>query len=183
MTPRVHKIALLGARAVGKTTLGRALAAQLRWAFVDTDEALAARTGMHANAFLAQRGVSAFRTVEAAVVLEALARAEPTVVALGGGAVTIAAVRVALKDPVVLPVLLVAPLAVLVERQTQNPRAPLTDLPLAEEVAALTERRRAAHDEVVRVTLDTSTASVEACCKDLVGKITTALAKPTGERG
>lgn len=171
MTVAVRVIALLGARAVGKTTLGRALAARLQWAFVDTDEALAARVGQGAGAYLTERGEAAFRAVERAVVLDALATAERTVMALGGGAVTIPEVRQALRVPGVLPILLLAPASVLAARQAQAPRPPLTGLPLVAEIATLIEQRRAAHAEVAPLTLETSGSSVEACCASLLARV------------
>ena len=73
----------MGAR---KTTLGRDVARALRRPFVDADEAIAAEHGPVHELFAAQ-GEAAFREIEARVVREALARAEPAVIAVGGGAV------------------------------------------------------------------------------------------------
>jgi 3-dehydroquinate synthetase len=73
----------MGAR---KTTLGRDAARVLGRPFVDVDEVIAAEHGPIADIFTA-RGEVAFRELEARFVREALARPEPTVVAVGGGAV------------------------------------------------------------------------------------------------
>ena len=73
----------MGAR---KTTLGRDAARLLRRPFVDVDEAIAAEHGPIPELFATQ-GEAAFREVEARFVREALARPEPTVIAVGGGAV------------------------------------------------------------------------------------------------
>jgi shikimate kinase / 3-dehydroquinate synthase len=73
----------MGAR---KTTLGRDAARVLGRPFVDVDEAIAAEHGPIAELFAAQ-GEAAFREIEARFVREALARPEPTVIAVGGGAV------------------------------------------------------------------------------------------------
>src|SRR5690606_28472033 len=129
--PPADKVALPGPRAVGKSTLGRALAARLGWRFVDTDDEVGTRVGCPAGAFLAARGEAAFRAVEAEVAVAALAPGPRAVVALGGGAVTLAAVRAALRRPGVVAVELRAPIEVLVERQARDPRPKLTDLPLA----------------------------------------------------
>jgi shikimate kinase / 3-dehydroquinate synthase len=73
----------MGAR---KTTLGKDVARLLRRPFVDVDEAIAAEHGPIAD-FFATQGEAAFREVEARFVRDAVARHEPTVVAVGGGAV------------------------------------------------------------------------------------------------
>jgi shikimate kinase/3-dehydroquinate synthase len=73
----------MGAR---KTTLGRDSARLLGRPFVDVDEAIAAEHGPIPELFATQ-GEAAFREMEARFVREALARLEPTVIAVGGGAV------------------------------------------------------------------------------------------------
>ena len=73
----------MGAR---KTTLGRDAARVLGRPFVDVDGAIAEEHGPIHELFAAQ-GEAAFRELEARVVREALARPEPTVIAVGGGAV------------------------------------------------------------------------------------------------
>jgi shikimate kinase / 3-dehydroquinate synthase len=73
----------MGAR---KTTLGRDVARVLDRPFVDADETIAAEHGPVAELF-ANQGEAAFREIEARVVREALARPEPTVIAVGGGAI------------------------------------------------------------------------------------------------
>jgi 3-dehydroquinate synthetase/shikimate kinase len=73
----------MGAR---KTTLGRDAARVLSRPFVDVDEAIAAAHGPIAELFATQ-GEATFREIEGRFVREALARSEPTVIAVGGGAV------------------------------------------------------------------------------------------------
>jgi shikimate kinase/3-dehydroquinate synthase len=73
----------MGAR---KTTLGRDAARVLARPFVDVDEAIAAEHGPIAELFAA-RGEAAFREIEARFLRDTLARPEPTVIAVGGGAV------------------------------------------------------------------------------------------------
>ena len=73
----------MGAR---KTTLGRDVARVLRRPLVDVDEAIAAEHGPIPELFATQ-GEAAFREVEARFVRDALGRPEPTVIAVGGGAI------------------------------------------------------------------------------------------------
>lgn len=177
MTPRrqgrCEKIALIGARGVGKSTIGTVLADRLRWAFADADAELATQVGQAAGEFLALRGEAAFRAVEQEVTCRLLRSSGRAVLALGGGAVTIPAVDRALRRPTVVVVWLHAPPEVLVERIESDSalRPPLTALPLDEEVRALLARRRAACEELAHVRLETFPANVDACCTELLATI------------
>lgn len=77
---------LLGMPGCGKTTLGRALAAETGRPFVDTDQALEERTGQSIPALLAARGEAAFRDLETALLAE-VGRGSGQVIATGGGCV------------------------------------------------------------------------------------------------
>ncbi|MBX9579823.1 MAG: AAA family ATPase, partial [Gemmataceae bacterium] len=58
-------ILLIGPRGSGKTTVGRALAARLGWAFADADEHVEAAAGMTVAAVFAAEGEAGFRDREA----------------------------------------------------------------------------------------------------------------------
>ena len=70
----------------GKTTVGRDVAALLERPYLDTDEEIERRHGPIARLF-EERGEEEFRRLEEDLVAELLCRAEPIVLALGGGAV------------------------------------------------------------------------------------------------
>ncbi len=82
MDRRPLRIVLTGFMGTGKTTVGRAVAAHLGWAFVDTDDLVVARHGPIPAIFEAE-GEAAFRDYERAAATEAT-RAERVVVATGG---------------------------------------------------------------------------------------------------
>lgn len=86
---------LVGMMGAGKSTVGRALAARLGRAFVDTDEEVERASGRAIAEIFAGEGEAAFRARELAAV-EAC-RGRGAVVALGGGAVTQAEVRQRLR--------------------------------------------------------------------------------------
>jgi shikimate kinase len=125
---------LVGFMAAGKSAVGSAAAARLGLAFVDTDPVIEAAHGP-IPAIFARGGEQLFRELERDAVLDVMsapgANGRP-LVALGGGAVTIAAVRTALAAaPLVL--WLRAPADILWERAR---RAPQGARPLAEDEAA-----------------------------------------------
>ena len=72
----------------GKSTLGRAVAARLGRTFVDVDRTIEERAEVSIPELFATHGEAEFRRAEAAAVRELLAIREPSVLALGGGAVT-----------------------------------------------------------------------------------------------
>jgi shikimate kinase / 3-dehydroquinate synthase len=86
--PLDRHVVLVGFMGAGKTTVGEHVARRLGRPFLDIDEAIAAEHAPITELFATQ-GEAAFREVEARFVREALARPEPTVIALGGGAVEI----------------------------------------------------------------------------------------------
>lgn len=80
---------LIGFRASGKTTLGRALAQAAGAAFLDLDEEWERRAGESILAFVEREGINAFRREEEGLLREASSRLEreALVVATGGGCV------------------------------------------------------------------------------------------------
>ena len=87
MGPALGKhLVLIGFMGAGKTTLGREASERLGRSFLDVDEEVERSEGAILELF-AKQGEAAFRAVEARFTREALARAEPTVIVVGGGAV------------------------------------------------------------------------------------------------
>ena len=68
----------------GKSAVGRMVAAQLRFDFVDTDQMIESRTGKRISDIFAQSGEAGFREIEQGVV-EDLGQMQRTVMATGGG--------------------------------------------------------------------------------------------------
>ncbi|MFO1326453.1 MAG: shikimate kinase [Rubrivivax sp.] len=79
-------IALVGMPGSGKSTVGRQLARQLSWDFVDSDAVLERQFGTTIREWFARHGEDAFRDEEQAVV-DDLTQREGVVIATGGGAV------------------------------------------------------------------------------------------------
>jgi shikimate kinase len=149
---RPGNVVLIGMRASGKTTLGRALAERIGRPFTDLDEEVGRLSGRSAEALLRDEGEAAFRAVEARA-LAAAARLEDHVIATGGGAVLHGPAFAALAATGTVVWLAAAP-GTLHARAAAAPRPPLTAAAPAEEVAELLRRReplyRAAAQFVVR---------------------------------
>ena len=79
-------VALFGFMGVGKTTVGRLLATQLKYTFIDSDAELEREAGMRVSAVFASLGEPVFRAMERGVV-QRLSAGDGQVIALGGGTV------------------------------------------------------------------------------------------------
>jgi len=89
-------LALVGMPGSGKSTVGRHLARQLGWRFVDSDHEIEIAVGSPVRVLFEQRGEAFFRELEQATIA-ALCQLPHTVLATGGGAVLSEANRQALK--------------------------------------------------------------------------------------
>ena len=94
--PLTRHIVLVGFMAAGKSTFGAQAAERTGFAFHDLDESMELAVGDIA-AFFEERGEAAFRELEEAETLWSLVESPPSVIALGGGAVTSPAVREGLR--------------------------------------------------------------------------------------
>ncbi|MER3409712.1 MAG: 3-dehydroquinate synthase, partial [Thermoleophilia bacterium] len=90
-------LALIGFMGAGKTTLGQEVARRLGRPFRDLDQEIEFEEGPIADMF-ARRGEAAFRALEVDHLERLLALADPMVVALGGGAVTLPRARALLRQ-------------------------------------------------------------------------------------
>jgi shikimate kinase len=79
-------IYLVGYRGSGKTTVGRLLARQIGWPFLDADDLLEAQAGRTVAEVFATEGESGFRERESAVLRDVATRRRH-VIATGGGVV------------------------------------------------------------------------------------------------
>jgi len=80
-----RRVVLVGFMGAGKTTVGRTLAEQLGWEFIDLDVLVESRTGRSVARLFEESGEVAFRREEKAAAEEASSR-EAVVIAAGGGA-------------------------------------------------------------------------------------------------
>lgn len=86
------RVILTGFMGAGKTTVGGLLAGRLGWDFADSDLLVEAQAGMTVGEIFLHRGEAAFRELEARAIQNAGGE-ERLVLALGGGALELAATR------------------------------------------------------------------------------------------
>lgn len=151
MTP---KVVLVGLPGVGKSTTGRRLAKILAVPFADSDDLVERSAGRSVGDIFAEFGEVEFRRIEAAVVLSALSRFEG-VLALGGGALTVASTRDTLAASGAPVVLLQAPIATLLVRVGDGRSRPLLADDPRSRLAALADQRRVLYREVATFVIDT----------------------------
>ncbi len=85
---RTPGLYLVGFMCSGKTSVGRALADELGWCFVDIDAEIEAKEGQPIRQLFKERGELEFRDIETATLRQHVTRVEsgdPCVFALGGG--------------------------------------------------------------------------------------------------
>jgi shikimate kinase len=158
-----RSVVLVGMMGVGKSSIGRRLAARLGVPFVDADTEIEKAAGMSIADIFARHGEADFRSGEARVIARLL-DGGPQVLATGGGAVMNADTRASIKAKGV-SIWLSAELDVLMRRinkrkndrpmlQTADPAATLRELLVAREpvyaLADLTvQSREVPHDAIV----------------------------------
>jgi shikimate kinase len=169
----MSRVLLVGPRGSGKTSVGRALAGQLGWRFVDADEELQRRAGMTIREIFAAEKEEGFREREAALLPE-LCALEDAVIACGGGVVLRPDNRARLSAAG-LVVLLMADVDTLHRRTSIDPASAATRPDLAgggrEEVAAKLAERAELYRAVAQVVVNTARLSPE----ELAGLIVAAL--------
>jgi XRE family aerobic/anaerobic benzoate catabolism transcriptional regulator len=84
----VVRVALIGLRGAGKSTLGRLTAERLGWNFIELNKEIEAQNGLSVAEIIALYGQEGFRRLEQSALTQLLARKELTVLATGGGIVS-----------------------------------------------------------------------------------------------
>jgi XRE family transcriptional regulator, aerobic/anaerobic benzoate catabolism transcriptional regulator len=86
-TPTVNRIALIGLRGAGKTTLGRIAARQLGWTFIELNHEIERLAGFSVTEIFKLYGQGGYRRLEQRALRTIAAMAPPLLLATGGGLV------------------------------------------------------------------------------------------------
>lgn len=170
MSERRHLV-LTGMMGAGKSVVGRECARVLDRPFVDTDALVEEQAGKPVPAIFAEDGEEAFRAHERSVIAEVAAREEPSVLAVGGGAVLDPDNASALREAG-LVAWLTATSSTLAQRVGPDHDRPLLEGgDRAERLEALLRERTPVYAEVADVTVETEGRTVG----EVVAEVVTAL--------
>jgi XRE family aerobic/anaerobic benzoate catabolism transcriptional regulator len=86
--PQQNKIALIGLRGAGKTTIGKKLAGKLKYQFVELDARIEKAAGLTLQNIFELHGEDYYRQLEQDVLMNLMLQQSPLVIATGGGIVT-----------------------------------------------------------------------------------------------
>jgi shikimate kinase len=148
-----ERIVLIGMMGAGKTTVGRALAARLRWPMLDNDALIREATGRDGPTIFRDDGEEALHAAEREAFLTATRRPGPSIVTVAGSVVDDASLRDVLRTSGRVVWLRARP-ATLHDRIDSGAgrRADAVDEELLARLAAAREPRyRAVADDVVDV--------------------------------
>ncbi len=163
-------IVLVGPMGVGKTTIGRHLAKNLKMRFVDSDREIERQMGVDVPLIFELEGESGFRKRESSVI-EALTSQRDLVLATGGGAVLDARSRELMRRNSVV-VYLSADVDRLLERTAKDTNRPLlqTDNP-RERIQELLAFRGPLYQEVADFMVNTGNRTVKTVIKEILAQI------------
>jgi XRE family transcriptional regulator, aerobic/anaerobic benzoate catabolism transcriptional regulator len=176
----IDRVALIGLRGAGKSTLGRIVAGRLGWRFVELNREIEHAHGHSVAEILALYGQEGYRRREQAALRELVARPGPMIVATGGGIVA---------EPLTFELLMTSFFTVWLKAAPEEHMARVRqqgDLrPMADDRAAMQELKAilASREPLygrARVTVNTSEIAVEAAADRLAAAIAPARQpKPT----
>jgi shikimate kinase len=156
----------------GKTTVGKRIAQELGYAFVDSDDVVASTAGKSVREIFAQDGEAVFRQCESEAIKSVLAdRQSSVVLATGGGAVISSGNRSLISEQASTVVWLDASVEDLVVRTKSGATRPLLDGDAATTLQSLSSQRSAWYEEVATVRIDTRGKSVAKVCSAVVEAI------------
>lgn len=156
----------------GKTTVGKRIAQELGYPFVDSDDVVASVAGKSVREIFAQDGEAVFRQCESDAIKSVLVgRKSSVVLATGGGAVISSENRSLISEQASNVVWLDASVEDLVVRTKQSAARPLLDGDAASTLQSLSGQRLAWYEEVATVCIDTRGKTVAKVCSAVMEAI------------
>lgn len=163
----MRNIFLIGPMGAGKSTIGRALAKELKLEFYDTDEVIEERTGASISWIFDVEGEEGFRRREQRVI-EELTQKSNIVLATGGGVVMTPENRTALAGRGTV-IYLRTSLAQQFERTKRDTKRPLLQTPNLEgRLEVLRDEREPFYEELADVHFETDKLTVKAVANKII---------------
>lgn len=161
------KIVFVGPMGAGKTTIGRQVAAQLKWEFFDSDRLVEERTGVSIPLIFELEGEEGFRWRETEVIKE-ISSVDNIVLATGGGAILREENRQYLKQNS-LVIFLHASLEQLFERTSKDKNRPLLqDENPKEKLRSILDQRIHIYEDMADLIVKTDHQSVNYTVKKII---------------
>ncbi|MFP4533731.1 MAG: shikimate kinase [Desulfobacterales bacterium] len=161
-------IYLIGYRCTGKTSVGRMLAEQLGWRFVDTDHYIVEKAGRSISELVAAHGWEFFRQKEKQALTE-LNSHDQLVLATGGGIILDPANLAILKDDKNFVIWLQADAETIYHRMKEDEqsdafRPALTESPLFREIQETLTERRSYYESAADLAVNTDQLALNKAC-------------------
>jgi shikimate kinase len=170
--PAPPHVILVGLPGAGKTSVGRAVAAQLGRRFLDFDEEIERREGQPVARIFAERGEAYFRGIERALTEEMRLVGARMVLAPGGGWITIPDVVGLLRPPGTVIYLAVRPETALERMGPLRSRRPLLAEPDPLAVLRrLLEQRGSLYLAAADIAIDTEPLDLQGVTRQVVDRV------------
>jgi shikimate kinase len=164
-----QRIAIIGFMGTGKTTVAHELALRLDCPAVDLDAVVTSSEGRSPKEIIEEDGENAFREIETRTLLEVLLEGRARIIALGGGAWTIAENRRLIGEHGAFTVWLDAPFELCWKRIKDGPE--LRPLARSREMAERLYSERRPIYELADVRVDVSNESAEEIAAEVANMI------------
>ena len=169
-----EKIILTGYRATGKSSIGKILADQLGFGFIDTDQAIEKRQGETIAEMVGRGGWDLFRRKEEDMLLE-IARSKNIVIATGGGSVMHEKAWAKLRKNA-LAVWLTADVKTICQRldadsDSEDQRPALTEMGTMNEIAMVLSERQPLYEKSSDLTVNTEGKTPEEVAEFIVAEL------------
>jgi shikimate kinase len=162
-----ERIFMIGPMGAGKTVIGRYLADQMGWAFLDTDHMIQAELGTDIPTIFSIEGEAGFRRHEHTVLTRIMSH-QQTVIATGGGSVLLPENRALLTQHSRIVLVLVDPALQLERTRIHSNRPILESGDPGETLRRLWRERRTLYHSLADFILDSSRGHPKALAASLL---------------